>query len=463
MPFTSKVVSRPIVRWAIYLRTHPLIAYTLSVCAVAIATGVRWLFGPDAGLPFLTYFPTVTIVALLGGVGPGALAALLSAVVAISLFTPTFAWSVANPYMMATVFFLILCWLKLFVIGLLHRALDEIVEQERNIRSLVEAVPAGIVVTNEDGSISLVNTAAQSLFGYERTEIIGKSVDDLVPEDLRPHHRGHRRSFMGRPQSRPMGKGLDLSCQRKDGSSFEAEIGLSPLARGIHVSVVATVVDISERRRALERERFLMRELHHRIQNMFAVIQSITRRTLSAHPDRAEATELLLSRIHALAEAQKVVLENVWEGADLRKIIDAGVGAFSQRVEVNGCDLVVDRDAAQQLALIFHELATNSLKYGALSAPLGKVLIDGHVDQETRTFELKWREEGGPPVVEPTRRGFGSTVLMQAAKQIAEDAAIEYHAAGLRYDLRIKLDRLEQRSRTPADQLNGPIGETWVS
>lgn len=451
MPFTSRVVSRPIVRWTIYLRTHPFIAYTLSVCAVALATGVRWIFGPDAGLPFLTYFPTVTIVGLIGGVGPGALAALISAGVAVFLFTPDYAWGSANPYMMAALFFLVLCWLKLFVISLLHRALDELVEQERNIRSLVEAVPAGIVVAAQDGSINLANTAAQSLFGYERTEFIGKSVEDLVPESLRPSHRGHRRSFMDRPQSRPMGKGLDLSCQRKDGTSFDAEIGLSALPRGDRVSVVATVVDISERRQALERERFLMRELHHRIQNMFAVIQSITRRTLSAHPDRAEATELLLSRIHALAQAQKVVLENVWEGADLRKIIDASVGAFAQRVEISGCDLVVDRGVSQQLALIFHELTTNSFKYGALSSPQGKVVINGHVDREAHTFGLRWREEGGPPVVEPTRRGFGSTILMQAAKQIAEDVAIEYHAEGLRYDLRIKLDRLEQRSQTPAD------------
>jgi PAS domain S-box-containing protein len=353
MPFTSKVVSRPIVRWTIYLRTHPLIAYSMAVCSVAIATGVRWLFGPESGLPFLTYFPTVTIVGLLGGIGPGALSALLSTGVAIGIFTPPFEWGGANPYVMAAVFFLILCGLKLFVIDLLHQAPDELVEQERNIRSLVEAVPAGIVVATADGSISLVNNAAQSLFGYERTEIIGKSVDDLVPEDLRPNHRGHRQGFMGRPQSRPMGKGLDLSCRRKNGTGFEAEIGLSPLIRGGQVSVVATVVDISERRRTLERERFLMRELHHRIQNMFAVIQSITRRTLDAHPDRAEATELLLSRIRALAEAQKVVLENVWQGADLRKIIDAGVGAFTPRAEISGCDLVVDRDAAQQLALIF--------------------------------------------------------------------------------------------------------------
>jgi PAS domain S-box-containing protein len=449
MPFTSKVVSRPIVGWTLYLRTHPWAAYAVAVSAVALATVLRWLIGP-VGVPFLTYFPTVTIVGLLGGVGPGSLAALLSAGLAVSFYSPAYEWDDAHTILIGPLLFLVACWLKLFVIALLHQALDELIEQERNIRQLVEAAPAGIVVVAEDGSIVLMNEAAQSLFGYEPHELIGRSVEDLVPENLRTSHLGHRRRFIARPQARAMGKGLDLSCQRKDGTSFEAEIGLSPLTRGTRTSVVATVVDISERRRSLERERFLMRELHHRSQNMFAIVQAITRRTLEGHPDRAEAQQLLLSRFHALAEAQRVLLDNVWQGADLRKIIEAGVGAFTLKVEVKGCDLVVNRDAAQQLALIFHELTTNSLKHGALSSLEGKVKIDGRVDREKRTFELRWREEGGPPVVEPTRQGFGSAILLQAAKQLAEDVAIDYHPQGLRYVLRIALNSLEQSDQPVA-------------
>jgi len=244
-----------------------------------------------------------------------------------------------------------------------------------------------------------------------------------------------------------MGKGLDLSCLRKNGSTFEAEIGLSPLVRGDHTSIVATVVDITERRQALERERFLMREVHHRGQNMLAVIQSIVRRSLDGHLDLDEARQLLSSRILALANAQKLLLENVWEGADLRKIIDAGVADLTSKVEVSGCDLVVNRDGAQQFALIFHELATNALKHGALSCPQGAVFIEGRLDRDNDVFELCWREEGGPPVSEPARRGFGSTILVQAAKQFAEDVTMEYRPTGFYYELRIPMDRLRETNR----------------
>jgi PAS domain S-box-containing protein len=445
VPFTSRVVSRPIVRWSMYLRARPLIAYAMAVSAVFLATVARWAFGPETGLPFLTYFPTVTIVGLFAGTGPGLMASLLSATLGIALFAPRYAWGAGDPYVMAFLLFLILCGLKLAVIALLHRALDELVEQERNIHSFVEAVPAGIVVVTERGSISLANAMAQSLFGYGRAELLGNSVDMLLPEKLRSIHRKHRLSFMSQPQARAMGKGLDLSCLRKDGTSFEAEIGLSPLARENHTSVIATVVDTSERRRALERERFVMREVHHRNQNMFAVIQSIIRRTLDEHPEPSEASQLLLSRVDALAEAHKLLLENVWEGAQLRKIIDAVVGALSQKIETRGCELVVKREAVQQVTLIFHELTTNSLKYGALSTPRGRVSIDCCVDREAGVFELSWREEGGPPVVEPTRRGFGSSLLIQAARQFADEVSMDYHPQGLRYELRTELDRLEQK------------------
>jgi PAS domain S-box-containing protein len=446
MPFTSRIVTRPVVRWALYLRANPLAAYAMSVCGVALATAIRWMVGPESGLPFLTYFPTVTVVGLLGGAGPGVLAALLSGGVGVSLFAPTYEWGASNPYVMTLLLFWVACGFKLVVITLLHQALDELVEQERNVRQLVEAVPVGIIVAGEDGSIGLANEAAQSLFGYEAADLLGKSVDVLVPDDLRHLHQRHRLQFLARPQARVMGNEKDLSGVRKDGSRFDAEIGLSPLMRGSRVSVVATVVDVSERRRALEKERFLLRELHHRIQNMFAVIQAIVRRTLQVHPDRNEAEQLLLSRIHALAEAQRVLLYSVWEGADLRKMIEVGVGAFTTRMEIRGVELTVNRDAAQQLALIFHELTTNSLKYGALSADGGGVSIIGQIDRKAGTFELSWREMGGPSVLQPTRQGFGSTLLTQAAKQFADDVRFEYQPSGLQYVLRMRLDRVEYRS-----------------
>jgi PAS domain S-box-containing protein len=110
------------------------------------------------------------------------------------------------------------------------------------------------------------------LFGYERRELLGQKIELLVPARQVDTHRAVRESFLEKPEARMMGAGRDLSGRRKDGSEFPIEIGLNPVNRDGHHAVLGTVIDISERKRAHDRQLFLVRELHHRTQNLFAVI-----------------------------------------------------------------------------------------------------------------------------------------------------------------------------------------------
>jgi two-component sensor histidine kinase len=110
--------------------------------------------------------------------------------------------------------------------------------------------------------------------------------------------------------------------------------------------------------------------------------------------------------------------------------------------------------AAQQFALIMHELATNAAKYGALSSPNGKIAIQGkveHVDGE-QIFAIAWKETGGPPVSKPRRKGFGSTILVDGAKKFGQDAKLHFDQGGLRYELRVPLNSIEATQATPARQ-----------
>ena len=121
---------------------------------------------------------------------------------------------------------------------------------------------------------------------------------------------------------------------------------------------------------------------------------------------------------------------------------------LESQVSVRGCNIVVNTPAAQNFALIVHELRTNAVKYGALSSPSGHVTIDGLIEATNGKGQLRfrWNESGGPPVVEPTRKGFGSAVLLETAKRFGRAAAAVYHPEGLTYEFRVLLSEIQPSS-----------------
>ena len=122
-------------------------------------------------------------------------------------------------------------------------------DSEQQFRLIVEASPNGMLLVDESGTIVMVNTSALHQFGYEREEVLGKSVEMLIPGPSRSDHRQHRAGFIKTPQTRSMGGGRELSGLRKDGSEFAIEIGLTPIQTTKEMVVVASIVDISERKR----------------------------------------------------------------------------------------------------------------------------------------------------------------------------------------------------------------------
>jgi two-component sensor histidine kinase len=192
-------------------------------------------------------------------------------------------------------------------------------------------------------------------------------------------------------------------------------------------------------------QKLLLRELQHRTQNLFAVIQSIISRSLADGQTIAQAKQVISGRLQALARAHAILAGTAWEGAPLREILKRELGEdFSSSVDVTGCDIFVSAGAAHQFALIIHELTTNALKYGALSVPGGRVSVAGRVENVNGAsqFSFVWSESGGPPVAEPTRKGFGSVILFDTAKQFGMDTKVEYHAKGLGYELHVAMQEI---------------------
>ncbi|MGA7523999.1 MAG: PAS domain S-box protein [Acidobacteriaceae bacterium] len=136
-------------------------------------------------------------------------------------------------------------------------ALEEQARLERRFRQLLEAAPDAIVEVSADGNVVLVNRVAEEMFGYSRDELIGGSVDLLVPDAVRHHHPGFRNSYLEHPRTRPMGSGLDLHGRRRNGSLFPVEISLSPIHTEGGVHVTAVIRDVTERKRAEQEVRRL--------------------------------------------------------------------------------------------------------------------------------------------------------------------------------------------------------------
>jgi two-component sensor histidine kinase len=267
----------------------------------------------------------------------------------------------------------------------------------------------------------------------------------LVPDAVQSSHMNLRTAFTKQPQTRAMGAGRELFGRRKDGSGFPVEIGLNPIERDGRRGVLATIVDVTARKRAEERQHLLTRELHHRTQNLFAVIQAVTNRSLAGNAAMDAARQQLLGRLKALSRTYLAVTDAAGERVPLARIVGRELAGFEERFEVRGSDILLPPAAAQNFSLIVHELVTNASKHGALSVTDGKVSIrwgvaptEGH-----SVLTFVWQERDGPAVTAPTRKGFGHVILSDVAQRFASKVAMNFPASGFCYELRAELGKLE--------------------
>ena len=203
--------------------------------------------------------------------------------------------------------------------------------------------------------------------------------------------------------------------------------------------LVRISADYLERRRAQESEKLLMRELQHRGCNLLAVVQSIAQRTLSGkHYD--EAREAFEARLQALARCYKYFGPGEGCGIGLRELVRLELEPFSERTKVDGADIKLGSQQAQNISLALHELTTNAMKYGALSAQAGRIEVSWKVpDGSEPVLRFKWKERDGPPVTKPTREGFGTTLLRATFPEVCFD----YDQDGFRCEMAAPLMTME--------------------
>jgi PAS domain S-box-containing protein len=276
VPFALGFQIYPWVERILKVRQYPLAAYGLALLLVAVAVLVRGLVGQYVGVQvFTTFYPAIIVAALIGGLWPGIFATILSAVAAWYLVIPEFFARPGKRELVEFILFVVISGIDVAIAVLLNKLVERLIIQQRNIRVLLESAPNGFVLVDGTGIIRLVNASAEKLFGYKREELLGKAVESLVPEHYRSEHDKVRTAYQDKPEVRMMGFGRDLSARRKDGSEFPAEIGLNPVGRDGRPAILATVMDISARKRAEENQRLIIGELKHRTANLLTIMQAI--------------------------------------------------------------------------------------------------------------------------------------------------------------------------------------------
>ena len=346
---TGAAVAVRVLQAAKELRRHPLFGYSMAFVTIGLATLVQWAArGQYEGAPFLTIYPAIIVAALIGGRGPGFLAAILAGGSQWTLFITPLHWLAVASY----------------------------------------AVDATICVM---------------LIDY-----INRTLDLLL-----------------------------------------AHIDREKLAK--------------------QHQYILTKELHHRIQNLFAVIQGVIRFSLPGDGvvEAAAVRERLMDRLQSMSAANRAITESMGDGVHLLDLIGGEIRGFEAQVEIGGNGRVLlGAQLTQDISLILHELVTNALKYGALSVPQGRVSL--RLDWADGVLTFTWQESGGPPVTEPKRSGFGSRILGTFAKSFCRKVEASHAPAGLRYTMQIESDQIRSAetapsivpARAPASAIAADSGET---
>jgi PAS domain S-box-containing protein len=251
----------------------------------------------------------------------------------------------------------------------------------------------------------------------------------------------------------------DYRFRRPDGRWIWIESRARVVERapdGTALRIAGTVQDVTPRREAEERRALLAREVDHRAKNALAVVQAALR--LTPRLDAESYARAVEGRVSALARTHNLLAAARWTGAALRDVLagelsaflpQASAGGAEPRAELSGPALQVAPSAAQSLSLALHELATNAVKHGALSAPGGRLSVDWEVDEAAGLLLLRWRERGGPPASPPARSGFGARLLGATVRdQLGGALTQDWEEEGLTVGMRIPLARV--RSGPPA-------------
>jgi PAS domain S-box-containing protein len=314
----------------------------------------------------------------------------------------------------------------------------------RRLAAIVESSDDAILSKDLNGIIASWNRGAERLFGYTADEVIGRSVTLLIPDD----HPDEEPNILARIRRGETIDHYETVRRRKDGSLVDISLTVSPVIDDDGVIVGASKIarDITYQQRSARQRTVLLHELNHRVKNSLATVQSIASQTLVGAASLDVFGEVFNARLLALSKTHDLLTRHSWQQASLRDLVLSELEPYRSQAAsfaIDSNDIMLRPRMVLAFGLMFHELATNAAKYGALSVPDGHVDVSWTVHSRGGTPYLRvgWTESGGPPVVAPTRRGMGTRLLDDAvAGGLDGHAMLEFAPEGIRYTIDVPLE-----------------------
>ena len=317
---------------------------------------------------------------------------------------------------------------------------------EARYRAVFDQAAMGVARVAFDGRFLEMNDRFCAITGHDREALLdgGRFRDLIEPEDMAGAMGQARALLTGETETYSVERRIKTGpgAQRKGGivwihlTASRVQLGDAPAYLVMIISDITARKQVENEQQHYQGQlRLLINELNHRVKNTLATVQSMAAQTLRNEPEPAVAFEKFESRLLGLSQVHDVLTRESWHGAGLREVADRALAPFTEaagRTVIDGPSVWLQPGGALTMALIFHELATNATKYGALSRPDGRVALDWTYDAETRALRLTWTESGGPPVTPPTRRGFGSRLIERSLRGEMKGAAtMDYRPDGL--------------------------------
>lgn len=293
-----------------------------------------------------------------------------------------------------------------------HQRAEELLRRSKERLQVIldSAKEYAIITLDEAGRIASWNSGAERLLGYRESEILGRSGDIFFSPEDRATNVPAREMWAAVHDGRAANERWH---QRKDGSRFWGSGVMLPVEGGSPDRYLKIFRDRTEERRAERRQQLLIGELNHRVKNTLATVQSLAEQTLKNADSPKAFAAAFTRRLVALAEAHDLLTREAWQAVQLGDIARAVLKAWIEdgRAVLEGPSIRISPKQALALAMAFNELLTNAIKYGALSRPEGGIMLSWECNG---TCVVRWEERGGPPVVTPSRQGFGVRVLNRA-------------------------------------------------
>ncbi len=332
-------------------------------------------------------------------------------------------------------------------ISVRRHAEEALRESEQRFRATFENASVGIAHVAPDGILLRANDRLCRILGYSADELSKQTFQSIThPDDLDANFTLLARALAGEIdhyaiEKRYLGKdgcvvwcNLTVGCVRKQDGTVDY--------------FISVVEDISERKRAEEHARLLLREVNHRSKNLLAVVQAVARQT-AGEDDPKVFAQRFGARLSGLAASQDLLVKSDWRGVSIDDLVRSQlahfIGLIGTRILPGGPALKLSPAAAQSIGMALHELATNAGKYGALSDEKGIVRVawDNFGKDGTPHVRINWSEHNGPPAFPPSRRGFGHTVVVGLVEfELNADVQLVYSPAGIVWEMTAPADRV---------------------